>query len=939
MADGVLVSQLRVEATAETRGYVEGMNAKVAADQRATASDRELAQATEQTDRKLTARQVTVEQLVRRNDELGRAEAARARQLQALTRDEEAYNRAVAAGSLAADQAARIAQGLAARRTALNPVSAVAATATTGAQTESALAAAAGVVREETIGRAATAMTGYASAAGAVGRVLQALGPYGQAAAAGIGAVSTVLGIGLSKMEATEQEMARLNFVLAATGNQAGVTGTQVTAMASQLSRTTGISRNEILQAASTLATFSESGRVGFETILRLSADMAAVFGGDLQGRVEVFGRTIENIAAGHIPNLSRAFPQLSVAARGAIEQMTEMGQTVQAQQRFVEELTRTVGGAAEARENTLAGATEAASREIGGIIVRLTQLSGVFERARAGAISFRDALRAARDWMSDSSITQREQATASDNTQAIRDRIAGRRQELGIDQPGRSQASVDRLNRILENDRAYQADLRLLQESERRQAAIRSGISWGGAESRENAEIGAEGRRRAAEEERAEVNRQRNLRLYNFASGQSRAEQLAGMSPQARARAEGGDRAAAGAFRAITGREYQGNPAEIERTTQALTEEQRAAIASARAQGERIVALQSGAKAGEEQTRAIADATREFERENLAIDKRARTMASDTEMERLRIIGTREAREALAQLTGQRDLEQIAEERRVAISGDLIRANEAERRGMHDLAQAYRDQAAAVGQRFDRLTAATLTRSTAAQGNVELAEQIKQIRGAGEDMGNAVGQALIALTTKTRSWSDALNVVNTMLQQVIASLTNRFFSQPLSNWLGDTFVRLFGATGGANLGQFPSQATHGIYSPIQPVTQALGGAWDRGVQMFAGGGLVDRPTMFAMAGGAGLMGEAGPEFVMPAKRMADGRLGVVASGGGSQIVAPTINIGGVTINGNVNSKDHAQQIGIAAAQQLKGFVIETIRDQMRPGGQLRPAF
>src|SRR6185369_13726581 len=135
------------------------------------------------------------------------------------------------------------------------------------------------------------------------------------------------------------------------------------------------------------------------------------------------------------------------------------------------------------------------------------------------------------------------------------------------------------------------------------RQAAIRSGISTGGGIAREDANMALEARRRAQEEEAAEVTRQRNLRLYNFASGQTRAEQLARMSPQARSRAEGGDRAAVGAFRAITGRDYQGNPADIERSTQALTEEQRAAIASARAQGERIAALTAGAKAGEEQT------------------------------------------------------------------------------------------------------------------------------------------------------------------------------------------------------------------------------------------------------------------------------------------------------------------------------------------------
>lgn len=46
-------------------------------------------------------------------------------------------------------------------------------------------------------------------------------------------------------------------------------------------------------------------------------------------------------------------------------------------------------------------------------------------------------------------------------------------------------------------------------------------------------------------------------------------------------------------------------------------------------------------------------------------------------------------------------------------------------------------------------------------------------------------------------------------------------------------------------------------------------------IQPFANGGIVDRPTIFPMANGIGLMGEAGPEAIMPLSRGADGKLGV----------------------------------------------------------------
>ncbi|MEM9715870.1 MAG: phage tail tape measure protein [Pseudomonadota bacterium] len=51
----------------------------------------------------------------------------------------------------------------------------------------------------------------------------------------------------------------------------------------------------------------------------------------------------------------------------------------------------------------------------------------------------------------------------------------------------------------------------------------------------------------------------------------------------------------------------------------------------------------------------------------------------------------------------------------------------------------------------------------------------------------------------------------------------------------------------------------------------------DGRVQAFAKGGVVSQPTTFPMARGTGLMGEAGPEAIMPLARGADGRLGVQA--------------------------------------------------------------
>jgi len=62
------------------------------------------------------------------------------------------------------------------------------------------------------------------------------------------------------------------------------------------------------------------------------------------------------------------------------------------------------------------------------------------------------------------------------------------------------------------------------------------------------------------------------------------------------------------------------------------------------------------------------------------------------------------------------------------------------------------------------------------------------------------------------------------------------------------------------------------------PTEQAKGAAYSGGVKQFARGGVVGSPTLFGIRGGLGLMGEAGPEGILPLRRDRSGNLGVIAS-------------------------------------------------------------
>ncbi|MBL1436612.1 MAG: phage tail tape measure protein [Rhodobacteraceae bacterium] len=80
------------------------------------------------------------------------------------------------------------------------------------------------------------------------------------------------------------------------------------------------------------------------------------------------------------------------------------------------------------------------------------------------------------------------------------------------------------------------------------------------------------------------------------------------------------------------------------------------------------------------------------------------------------------------------------------------------------------------------------------------------------------------------------------------------------------------------------------------------GAAFSSGrVQAFAKGGVVSQATSFPMRGGMGLMGEAGPEAIMPLARGADGKLGVRGGGGGA--VNITMNISTPDVAGFQRSK------------------------------------
>lgn len=123
----------------------------------------------------------------------------------------------------------------------------------------------------------------------------------------------------------------------------------------------------------------------------------------------------------------------------------------------------------------------------------------------------------------------------------------------------------------------------------------------------------------------------------------------------------------------------------------------------------------------------------------------------------------------------------------------------------------------------------------------------------------------------------------------------------------------------------------------------AKGKAFSGGVEYFANGGaftnsIVNRPTAFGTGTGIGVMGEAGPEAIMPLTRTSDGQLGVKGMGGGSTVVAPvsvTIQTdGGMGGQGNGSSTNQEGQ-GRAVQMAVKSECERAIANALKPGGRI----
>ncbi len=258
---------------------------------------------------------------------------------------------------------------------------------------------------------------------------------------------------------------------------------------------------------------------------------------------------------------------------------------------------------------------------------------------------------------------------------------------------------------------------------------------------------------------------------------------------------------------------------------------------------------------------------------------------------------------------------------------------------------QAYYQQGILDKQRYEQLMQAATQESSDAQYQQALSlfggqsRVHKMALGLVDMTRERTSGMMFDLLTGTQNFKQSmLGLMTSMTQSIIQQLIDLAMQALLTRTILSTFMNigsgLLGGAASAGAGAAGSGAM-GMPTGWQGyVPNAKGGVYASPSLSAFSGQIVSNPTLFAFARGAGLMGEAGPEAIMPLKRGADGSLGVRAIGGGQQsAAAPNVYIT-IENGGNVSSQadpgwdEFGKRMGNIAAQESQ----KVINRNLMPG-------
>lgn len=218
------------------------------------------------------------------------------------------------------------------------------------------------------------------------------------------------------------------------------------------------------------------------------------------------------------------------------------------------------------------------------------------------------------------------------------------------------------------------------------------------------------------------------------------------------------------------------------------------------------------------------------------------------------------------------------------------------------------------------------------------IAELIPKMQAANDVSGDQAAKAVEKWRLEVRGLSDDYADVN----DKIAESAKKAAQSSLYDWIrsakgGKDAINDFGQHVLDTFARIASQRfADAVFNPIidslvgsifGPVTANAKGAVYSGPGISAySGTIVDRPTLFAFSKGTGLMGEAGPEAILPLDRDSSGKLGVraIGSAGGAVTVNVYNSVPGTKASA-VERQDGGSTIIDVMIDQVRGMIAEDI--------------
>ena len=197
--------------------------------------------------------------------------------------------------------------------------------------------------------------------------------------------------------------------------------------------------------------------------------------------------------------------------------------------------------------------------------------------------------------------------------------------------------------------------------------------------------------------------------------------------------------------------------------------------------------------------------------------------------------------------------------------------------------------------------------------------------------IGNAFATAFQGIINGTATVQDALAGFFQSVGESFVKMAMDIIAKQMTMIVLGFLMKALGLSSGGGLSDL--NAPQSINNPLGIPAAANGATFSNGIAKFATGGIVNGPTLFPFANGGamqmGLMGEAGPEAIMPLQRGADGSLGVRAAMGGNGMggsSSPILNMSfeTSTING----------VEYVSRDQLEAAMMQTRRQASSDGAK-----